>query len=313
MNGMDDVTVAALLGDLTAQHWAGGEVRREPMRAWQMSAVERIHHTSSGQSAVFKFAQMPFTGEPRVLAHAARHGVPTPVLLAEAHRPGMVGMLLEDLGPIHRDPTLAEAAAAAAVTHQVPGLANLEVLDAAGLAELPKQALISLSDLTSTRRWTGVNDIAEGLHTLLAVAGDRARDAELPPFGLCHSEFHPTSLHVGADDRPRLLDWARAFTGPGLLDLISWQGTTQPPDPAAVRALLEAYVAAGGPAEALAHRAGLPVERWSVLWHRAWIIEWYLSQAITWIDDPATDATYQRVIRRHLAEALACLNPATPS
>jgi hypothetical protein len=71
--------------------------------------------------------------------------------------------------------------------------------------------------------------------------------------------------------------------------------------------LLEVYVAAGGPAEVLADRGGLPVEQWSVLWHRVWIIEWYLSQAITWINDPATDGTYQRVIRRHLAEALACL------
>ncbi|MCW2939880.1 MAG: aminoglycoside phosphotransferase, partial [Actinomycetia bacterium] len=56
---------------------------------------------------------------------------------------------------------------------------------------------------------------------------------------------------------------------------------------------------------------GLPVDQWSILWHRAWIIEWYLSQATTWISDPATDTTYQRVIRRHLAEALACLNTPT--
>ena len=42
--------------------------------------------------------------------------------------------------------------------------------------------------------------------------------ARLAPYGLCHSEFHPTSLHVGASGW-RLLDWARAFRGPGLIDL----------------------------------------------------------------------------------------------
>ena len=40
-----------------------------------------------------------------------------------------------------------------------------------------------------------------------------------------HSEFHPTSLHIGRDGR-RLLDFARTFNGPGLLDLASW-----PPQP----------------------------------------------------------------------------------
>jgi hypothetical protein len=65
----------------------------------------------------------------------------------------------------------------------------------------------------------------------------------------------------------RLLDWARAFTGPGLLDLISWQGTTAAPDLDAFRMLLGVYIAAGGPAEVLADRGGLPVEQWSERQH----------------------------------------------
>ncbi|MCW2885049.1 MAG: aminoglycoside phosphotransferase, partial [Streptosporangiaceae bacterium] len=298
MDRMDVATVHTLLSDLAAQRWGDSEVRREPMRAWQMSSVERIHHGTgpATETVIFKYARTPFTSEARVLEHVARHGVPTPHLLAVAHLPGMLGMLLEDLGPIHREPTLAEAGAAAAATHAITSLQGLDMLDAAGLAELPEKSLISLSDLTGTGRWTGVDDITDGLRTLLASAPDRADGAQLPPFGLCHSEFHPTSLHVTANGNWRLLDWARAFVGPGLLDLISWQGTTAAPDTAAFRALLDAYIAAGGSSNVLADRGGLPVDQWSILWHRAWIIEWYLSQATTWISDPATDTTYQRVI-----------------
>jgi hypothetical protein len=308
---MDEATVQTLLANLATQYWGDEQVRREPVRAWQMSAVERVHHNAAPapENVIFKYARTPFTREASVLAHAAQHGVRTPRLLATAHRPGILGMLLEDLGPVHREPILSEAATAAALTHAVPGLPDLERLDAAGLAELPKRSLISMVELAgSTGRWNDVDDITDGLHALLNTATEYAAGAELPPFGLCHSEFHPTSLHIGADDQWRLLDWARAFTGPGLLDLISWQGTTAAPDLDAFRALLHAYVDAGGPSETLADRGGLPVEQWSILWHRVWIIEWYLSQALTWINDPATDATYQRVIRRHLAEALTCLN-----
>ena len=95
--------------------------------------------------------------------------------------------------------------------------------------------------------------------------------------------------------------------GPGLLDLASWQDTTQAPDLARFALLLAAYLAAGGPVEAAASRGGLPPARWAFGWHRLWIVDWYLQQATTWIADPDQDPLYQRVITRHLTEAVACL------
>jgi hypothetical protein len=41
------------------------------------------------------------------------------------------------------------------------------------------------------------------------------------------------------------VDLARAFTGPGLLDLASWHGTIAPPDPQAAVRLITAYIKAG--------------------------------------------------------------------
>ncbi|WP_329243060.1 phosphotransferase [Actinoallomurus sp. NBC_01490] len=315
MIGVDADTVQSLLTELTTQYWDDTRVRREPVRAWRMSAVERLHHGAGGisETVIFKVAEAPLHGEAWLLKYAAEHGVPTPRLLAVAERPRFAGMLLEDLGPAFREPTLADAAAAAVASHAVPGPSlNVPLLNAAGLADLPQQAMTSLSELVSSGRWdTNVLDVQDGLRVLLASAADLAYGAELPPFGLCHSEFHPTSLHIDADGQWRLLDWARAFTGPGLLDLISWQGTTTVPDTAKFRALLDAYVVAGGPPEVLADRGGLPVERWSILWHRIWIIDWYLFQALHGLNDPDTDAISQLVIRRHLTEALECLD--TPS
>ena len=76
-----------------------------------------------------------------------------------------------------------------------------------------------MTTLQESGRWTGVDDIADILHALSRCASARATGAQLAPFGFCHSEFHPTSLHIG-ERGWRLLDFARAFNGPGLLDLV---------------------------------------------------------------------------------------------
>jgi hypothetical protein len=106
-------------------------------------------------------------------------------------------------------------------------------------------------------------------HALEAAAPCRVVGAELPPFGLCHSEYHPTSLHIGARGW-HLLDFARAFTGPGLLDLASWHGTLGNPDPARTTGLIKRYVALGGHQQALAPRGGLDAASWALGWHRLW-------------------------------------------
>ncbi|WP_345433318.1 hypothetical protein [Actinoallomurus vinaceus] len=277
-----------------------------------MSGVERLH-LPDGHAVIFKYSRGPFTDEHLTLRHARAHGLPVPELLSAAttYDPqtgdDILGMLLEDLGDPAREPTLAEAAAAAVAIQQVPALPGRPGLDSAALATLPSRALKRLATLQAAGRWHDPA-LARHLRALAAVAYDRCHDAEIPPWGMLHSEFHPTSLHVDGSGRWRLLDMARACTAPGVLDLVSWQGTQTAPDTAALYELLVAYVAAGGPATALSNRAGLPVTRWAIGWHRMWIVDWYLEQAARWIPTPALDENAVAVVVRHLAEAVDALS-----
>jgi hypothetical protein len=301
-------TLDELFTELIDQAGLPGLAWREKVRCWTLSGVERVHFADGG-SLIFKYARPPLTGEAYVLANLAACAMPAPKLVAHITRHEVMGMLIEDLGQAIRPATLREAAAAAVTVHAAPPPPGLRALDAEALQQLPGKALSSLDALRSTGRWGDTNDIALRLKAAATLAEDRVVDTELPPYGLCHSEFHPTSLHIGAAGW-RLLDWARAFVGPGLLDLASWQNTREPPNLATLRRMLDAYVAAGGAPEAVVPRGGLPPERWAFGWHRLWIVAWYLEQAATWIADPAADPHYQRVIRRHLDEALRCLRSA---
>jgi hypothetical protein len=304
--------VATLLDDMLGQLGiAGTDVVREPIRVWSMSGVERLR-LRTGETRVFKYAMGPFAGEPRVLRHAAHHGVAVPRVYdaVTMHCPDgsddSMGMLMEDLGPASREAGLADAAAAAVAVHAVPPILGRPVLNSATLAVLPGRALDQLAELQATGRWRD-SRIAKLLQALADVAADRARDAEIPPYATVHSEFHPTSLLVDADGRCRVLDMARSVTGPGLLDLMSWQGTTTAPDLDALRELLHAYVAAGGAKSALADRAGLPAEAWALGWHRIWAVQWYIEQALMWMPDPADDAAGIDAVVRHLTEATGAL------
>ncbi|MCO6003762.1 hypothetical protein NE236_02110 [Actinoallomurus purpureus] len=99
-----------------------GDVRRESIRVWEMSGVERLR-LDGDRTLIFKHARGPFTDEHLVLPHAAAHGLPVPGLLASAtvYDPRLgsggdsLGMVLEDLGPAVLVPTLGQAAAAIAV------------------------------------------------------------------------------------------------------------------------------------------------------------------------------------------------------
>lgn len=305
---MDPTIVKDMLGELLDRPGLAATARREELRCWELSAVERVHlGGGKNGTVIFKYARAPFIREAEILAHVERRGVPVPHLLAFMISGDVQGMLLEDLGPPVREATVDDAAVAAVTAHRIPPPDGLPVLDAAGLGELPGKALAHLTMLEESGRWSDAGSLRARLEAVRSGAERRVHDAELPPYGLCHSEFHPTSLHVMTSGW-RLLDWARAFTGPGLLDLASWQGTVAAPDPHKLHRLLDLYLAAGGPPEAAAPRAGLPPERWAVGWHRVWIVEWYLAQATTWIVNPADDPLYQQVVARHLDEALECLD-----
>ncbi|CAK7281933.1 hypothetical protein SGPA1_12726 [Streptomyces misionensis JCM 4497] len=79
------------------------------------------------------------------------------------------------------------------------------------------------------------------------------------------------------------------------------------PRPRAPPRLLESYVTEGGTPDVLAERGGLPAEKWALGWHRMWAVEWFMEQSIRWINDPATDPTYIKVVRRHLTDVLQLL------
>jgi hypothetical protein len=219
--------VVELFDRLCAQVDRPGPARREEMRCWSLSGAERVRF-GDGSTLVFKYADPPFQHEPAILAHAARCGLPVPRLAASAQHADSAGVFMQDLGEPERDTTLTEAAAIAVAVHAAKRMVGLPVLDAAALAALPTAGLESLAALRERGRWAGTDDIHDSLSALRAATTQRANGAELPPFGLCHSEFHPTSIHIGAAGE-HVLDFARAFIGPGLLDLASWSGTTDRP------------------------------------------------------------------------------------
>ena len=285
-----------------------GALTREPLRVWTLSGVERLHRDDGARTVIFKYAVAPFTGEDRALVLAAEYEVPVPQLHASTVREGTLGMIMEDLGSPVRESTVHDGTSAAVRLHAAGVVPGLDTLDEQSLAALPGQALQRLTTLQDAGRWSGVQDIIDILVALSRCAPARAAGAQLAPFGFCHSEFHPTSLHIG-DNGWRLLDFARAFNGPGLLDLASWHGTIDDPDTSRLRELLEIYEANGGHQQVLTLRGGLPAERWALGWHRVWAVAWYLDQSVSWINDPATDPVYVTAVRRHLHEAAAFLQP----
>ncbi|GGS63341.1 phosphotransferase [Streptomyces cinerochromogenes] len=279
--------------------------KREEVRVWSMSGVERVTFPD-GSTRIFKYAKRPFDSEDQALRLADTLGTPVPKVYHSVRIEGWLGMLLDDLGTPIREANDLDGAAAAVVLHRTRTAGALPVMHEEGLRALPSHALDHLDQLRKADRWQDTGDIEQALNQIAQAADARAQGTTLAPFGWVHSEFHPTSLHIGRRGW-RLLDFARAFTGPGLLDLSSWHGTLDDPDPVRLRVFLESYVTEGGTPDVLAERGGLPAEKWALGWHRMWAVEWFMEQSIRWINDPATDPTYIKVVRRHLTDALQLL------
>ncbi|MEV5522319.1 phosphotransferase family protein [Streptomyces pseudogriseolus] len=278
---------------------------RKEVRVWSMSGVERVAFPD-GSTAIFKYAKKPFDCEDQALRLARTLGVPVPEVHASAVLDGGLGMLMEDLGPSVREADDLDGVAAAVVLHGTRTAPALPVLDQQRLRMLPARALEHLERLRKADRWHDADDVEDALDRIAQAAEARSVGATLEPFGWVHSEFHPTSLHIG-ERGWRLLDFARAFTGPGLLDLASWHGTIDPPHPVRLRVFLEQYVTAGGTPDALVPRGGLTAENWALGWHRMWAVEWFMEQSIRWINDPDTDPAYIKAVRRHLTDVLHLL------
>ncbi|WP_328415004.1 aminoglycoside phosphotransferase family protein [Micromonospora sp. NBC_00389] len=276
----------------------------QAIQHWELSRVERLFLTD-GSSVICKIATAPFTGEATLLRTLNERGAAVPTLHGYTLRPQTIGMLMNDLGDPIRAATTAEAAAAACWVHAVP-TPTLPTFDQQTLASLPKQAIAALTALRLQERFLHTGHIEALLERLAAVAKRRADGAEREPFGLCHGEFHPTSLHVSRTGC-HLLDWAKAFTGPGLLDLATWFGTRTPTDPTELTHLIGAYVAAGGNVEAHANRGGLPPAQWALGWHRMWAAWWFLTTAAAGHHQPHTDSHHSRVVHRQLKAAVQLL------
>ncbi|WP_327595261.1 aminoglycoside phosphotransferase family protein [Streptomyces chartreusis] len=278
---------------------------REEVRVWSMSGVERLTFPDA-TTAIFKYAKRPFDNEDQALRLAHTLGVPVPQVHASAVLDGWLGMLMEDLGPAVRGSDDLDGTAAAVVLHGTRTAPALPVLDQARLRTLPNRSLEHLALLRKAERWQETDDVEDALDRIAQAAEARSAGTTVAPFGWVHSEFHPTSLHIGQHGW-RLLDFARAFTGPGLVDLASWHGTLDTPDPVRLRVFLEQYVTAGGTPDALTRRGGLAAENWALGWHRMWAVEWFMDQSIRWINDPATDPAYIKAVRRHLTDVLHLL------
>lgn len=295
---MNPADAAALLPPLLDTADLDPHPVREEIRVWTRSGVERLAFPDGG-STVFKYAEAPFDHEHLALREAADAGVPVPAVLAAQAVDGLLGMLLEDLGEPARDAEERDGAMAAVVLHRAPASGRLARLDGAALAGLADRILARAESCALTSATT------DAALQLAAVSERRAAGTEAPPFGWCHSEFHPTSVFITADSW-RLLDLARAFVGPGLLDLASWHGTLNAPDTDRLTSFIDLYVTAGGAKSALEDRGGLPAAAWALGWHRLWAAEWFSEQIERgWADDDPN--AWTQAIERHTLEAAELL------
>ncbi|MDT0446670.1 phosphotransferase family protein [Streptomyces johnsoniae] len=296
---MDTTDVTVMLSDLLADAGLPRGAERQPIRVWARSGVERLAFPGA-TSVVFKYAEAPFDREDHALKAAAAAGLPVPIVQAARHTGHLLGMLIEDLGVPVREANDLDGAAAAVQIHRVASAFGLPRVGETELAALPEKIARRLV------RYGATEEARTAANALSRAAQVRAMDAELPPFGLVHSEFHPTSLHVGTAGL-RVLDLARAFTGPGLLDLASWHGTTTAPGTDRTHAFLTTYAEAGGPAEALADRGGLDAAAWALGWHRVWVAEWFSQQiGLGWAE--GAEDKWMTVITRHVLDAAELLH-----
>jgi hypothetical protein len=291
---VDATDSAVLLPRLLQAAELGADVQREPIRVWARSGVERIR-LEDGGTVVFKYAEAPFDREHIALREASAAGLPVPDLVAAHAEGGQLGMLLEDLGEPVREATDQDGAGPAVRLHRIPGSEALDELSAASLAALPARIY------ERAKRFDLTPQTIAAARALSVAAAVRVQGAELPPFGLCHSEFHPSSLHIGPGGW-HLLDLARAFVGPGLIDLASWHGTIEAPNPDRTTELIGAYIKAGGASSALADRGGLPAERWALGWHRVWVANWFAEQVERGWARGAME-TWSKAVERHTLEA----------
>ena len=94
------------------------------------------------------------------MIHSLREShVPVPELVMSRVDEDVLTMILEDLGPSVRQPTLNETASAAVAIHKTTPPAWLPVLDEAALRMLPVKIRRGIEDLASSGRWQEVDEV----------------------------------------------------------------------------------------------------------------------------------------------------------
>jgi hypothetical protein len=290
--------VAAWLRDALAQAGLPVLAARETLSARPTSTVERLF-LADGTTVIAKYASGLEAAEAAVLRRVHSCGVPVPRIIAESYTPLLV-MLLEDFGPLSRPATDLDAATAAGALHLRTALDPQR--HPSTIPALIPQARGHLLRLRAAGRYLDTPDLDDSLTALASAAPMRLGGHQLPPYGLVHGELHPTSLHI-AGDTWHLLDFGKAFTGPQILDLATWQGTREAPDIDRLACQLDQYVAAGGRREVLSARSGIPATMWALGWHRVWAAHWYLKTDAHGRGDGRTDDDHLTVLRRQLATA----------
>ncbi len=293
-----DADLDRACSDLCGSVGRAKPVCRRPIRVWDRSGVDQVE-LSDGRRLVFKYARAPFLDEARCLLRAAEAELPVPHLWAASRNRHTVYLLMDDLGDRDHEPSDEDGAQVAARLHTSRWQPPVSHLD---LTSLPSSAHTALARLQRASR-VDAPDIADLIRALATAADDAGPGSQ--PTGPIHGEFHPTSIHIGRQG-PHLLDFAKAFHGPLLFNLASWQGTRDAPDPDRLAAMTNRYIDAGGDPAITQPVAGLPAVIWALAWHRVWAAHWYLAHAArheTGVDD----RTMTSIVRRQLTAAVELL------
>ena len=211
-------------------------------------------------------------------------------------------MLMEDLGPAKRESTIEEAGEMAVFMTKTTPPEHLPTEGREFLEHLPQKIMTGIERLVSQGTWTNPDRIFRPVADIAKAAAVLSESAAMRPFGLCHREFHPTSLHIGSK-KTALLDWQRAYAGPLLPCLANWFSIVDAPDLKACRRLIKEYVSAGGDVEALDDRNNLRPEVWAFFWQRVGAAEWWITSQAKWQTSDTRDGGWQRAVERAIVDA----------
>ena len=263
--------------------------------------MERVT-LEDGATYIAKRGTYPLIDEADTIG--ALHGSPIP--MAEMYVADVKGesltMLMEDLGPVKIQPTIEDAGEMAVRMTQTTPPDHLATEGRESLESLPQNIKTGIEQLVSLGTWKNPDRIRRPVDDIVKAASALAFGTEIPPFGLCHREYHPTNLHIGTK-KTALVDWQRTYVGPLLPCLANWFPIADAPNLKACRRLIKEYIFAGGDPEAQEKRGDLRPESWAFFWQRVGAAEWWINSQIKWQTNDTQDGSWQRAVERVIVDA----------